>query len=422
VAVDVILILVALALSAFFSGSETAFVTANRLRVEVASRRRGWVGAIVQRFIQNPATLLTTTLVGNNLALVAYSTLLALFLAPLLQPLFVEGLGVGQSAADVLVLMTQTLVGSAVVLAFGEILPKTLMREAASRAVFFLAVPLRVTYFALLPLIKVAGFVSHLLIRFAKGGASQNGRFIRRDFEMMIRESTQDGELGLDEEESTMLANVFAMSSIRVKESMVPRTDMVAVDESIPLEMLLAEFLRTGHSKLPVYRENIDQIVGVAFAYDLFDEPESLAEIVREPTFIPETKLSKEQLKDFLDAKTSIAIVIDEYGGTAGLVTAEDLLEELFGDIQDEFDTDLNFIRQENPDTLVVSGKLELDELEDKFGWTLPDGDYETLAGYLLENLGSIPAPGDETELDGFRFSILEATANRVELIRIRRL
>jgi magnesium and cobalt exporter, CNNM family len=422
VALQVTLIVVALLVSAFFSGSETAFVTANHLRVEVAARRGGFVGPIVQRFLRDPATLLTTTLVGNNLALVAYSTLFALFLDPPLTALFVGRMSLGEVVAEPVILATQTILGSAIVLVFGEIIPKSVMREAASRSVFFLAVPLRATYFLLLPLIKVAGWVSELLISFARGNDAAHTRFIRSDFELMIEESKLSGELGLDQEESTLLSNVFAMSSIRVKESMVPRTEMAAVDQNIPLDMLLQEFLRTGHSKLPVYRDNIDHIVGVAFAYDMFDEPASLAEIVREPTFIPETKLSKEQLKDFLDAKTSIAIVIDEYGGTAGLVTAEDLLEELFGDIQDEFDTDPHVIRQENPDTLVVSGRLELDELEEKHQWSLPDGDYETLAGYLLERLGTIPAAGDEIEADGFRFSILEATANRVELIRIRRL
>ena len=417
-----ILILITLALSAFFSGSEIAFVTANRLRVEVVARRSGFAGPLVQRFLKDPATLLTTTLVGNNLALVIYSTLIALFLDPPLTSLFTEVLGLSASATEVLVLGSQTLVGSAVVLIIGEIIPKSLMREFASQAVFALALPLRVTYFVLLPLIKIAGVAATLIIRFAKGDSETLSRFIRRDFELMIEESKLSGELDLDEEETTLLSNVFAMSSIRVKESMVPRTDIVAVEENTSLDELLATFVRTGHSKLPVYRENIDNVVGVAFAYDLFSEPKSLQEMMREPTFIPETKMSKDQLRAFLEAKTSIAIVIDEYGGTAGLVTAEDLLEELFGDIQDEFDTEANIIRRVDERTLVVSARLDLDELEEKIGWMLPDGDYETVAGYLLDRIGTIPAPREEFDLDGYRFTILEATASRLELLRVRKL
>ncbi|MFT5142719.1 MAG: putative hemolysin [Rhodothermales bacterium] len=417
-----VLIVIALALSAFFSGSEIAFVTANRLRVEVVARRGGISGPIVQRFLKDPSTLLTTTLVGNNLSLVVYSTLLAVFLDPPLSSFYAGVLGLSSQPADILILLTQTVVGSVVVLVFGEIIPKSLMRQVASQAVFWLAVPLRITYVILLPLIKVAGLAATIIVRLAKGDKESLSQFIRRDFEMMIKESKLSGDLDLDEDESTLLSNVFAMGTIRVRESMVARTEIASVEENTSLEVLLAEFIKTGHSKLPVYRENIDNIVGVAFAYDMFDEPGSLADMMREASFIPETKLSMTQLRDFLEAKTSIAIVIDEYGGTAGLVTAEDLLEELFGDIQDEFDIESNIIRKVDDRTLIVSARLELQELSEKAGWVLPEGDYETVAGYLLDRLGRIPAQHDEVEHDGYRFTIMESTANRLELLRVRKM
>ncbi len=417
-----ILIVVALALSAFFSGSEIAYVTANRLRVEVVARRGGIAGPIVQRFLKDPTTLLTTTLVGNNLSLVVYSTLLALFLEPPLLAFFGQIGALSTGATEVLILITQTIVGSAVVLVFGEIIPKSLMRQVASRAVFALAIPLRISYFILLPLIKVAGLAASVIIRLANGDDATFSRFIRRDFEMMIEESKLSGELDLDEEETALLSNVFAMSSIRVKESMVPRTEMAAVEENASLAEVLAAFISTGHSKLPVYRDNIDHIVGVAFAYDMFSDPAKLSDMMREATFIPENKLSKDQLRDFLEAKTSIAIVIDEYGGTAGLVTAEDLLEELFGDIQDEFDQEAHIIRREDENTIIVSARLELSELEEKMGWPLASGDYGTVAGFIIDRMGTIPAVKEEFEDGGFRFTILEATANRLELLRIRKL
>ncbi|WP_456427761.1 hemolysin family protein [Rhodocaloribacter sp.] len=419
---ELFLILLMLGLSAFFSGSEIAFVAANRLRVEVFARRGGRAAPTVRRFLQNPSALLTTTLVGNNLALVIYSTLMAFYLEPPLQHFFGQSLSLSPATAEGLVLVTQTLIASVIVLLFGEILPKTIMREFANRAVFLMAVPLRITYALLLPLIKIAGWSATALIRLFGADADTFTQFMRRDFELMIEESKQSGELDLDEEESELLSNVFAMSTIRVKESMVPRTEIVAVEEHTSLEVLRQRFIESGHSKLPVYRENIDNIVGIAFAYDLFDEPKSLAEMMRPAYFVPETKLSKDLLREFLATNTSIAIVIDEYGGTAGLVTIEDLLEELFGDIQDEFDTEDDILRQVSDDTYLVSGRVEIDELEDRFGIRLSDGDYETVAGYLLEHTGSIPKPNDEFEFDGYRFTVVQATANRIDLVRITRL
>ena len=415
-------IIVTLLLSSFFSGSEIAFVAANRLRVEVYARRGGIVGSIVRRFLDDPSTLLTTTLVGNNLALVVYATLFALLLEPPLETFFAESLVLSASSLELAVVVTQTIAASIIVLFIGEIIPKSVLREIANQAVFALAVPLRITYVLLLPLIKVAQWSAMLLVKLLNADAETFSSFMRRDFELMIEESKLSGELDLDEEESTLLSNVFAMASIRVKESMVPRTDIVAVDVGTSTKDLMDTFVASGHSKLPVYRDNIDSIVGVAFAYDLFDDPKSLEEMMRSATFVPESKLSKDLLQDFLQTKTSIAIVIDEYGGTAGLATTEDLLEELFGDIQDEFDDEDLILRPIDENTVITSGRIEIDELAEEIGLVLPEGDYETVAGYLLDRLGTIPKTRDEFEIDEFRFVVLQASANRVDLVRIHRL
>lgn len=414
-------IILTLALSAFFSGSEIAFVAANRLRVEVIARRGGTVGRVASRFLDDPSMLLATTLVGNNLALVIYSTLIAFYLEPPLEFLFMNRLNLAEGAADAAVLSVQTIVASVIVLLVGEVIPKSLMRETANRAVFILAVPLRVTYYVLLPLIKVARWSAFLLMKVIRAESESFSQFMRRDFELMIEESKRTGELDLDEDESTLLSNVFAMGSIRVKESMVPRTDIVAVEEQSSLEDLRDTFVASGHSKIPIYRENIDNIVGMAFAYDLFDEPKSIEQMIRPATFIPETKMSKDLLQEFLETNTSVAIVIDEYGGTAGIVTAEDLLEELFGDIQDEFDDDASILRPVNENTVIASGRVDIDELREEMNIELPEGDYETVAGYILERLGTIPAVRDEFELDGYRFIILQATSNRIDMLRITR-
>ncbi len=414
-----LIILLMLVLSAFFSGSEIAFVTANRLRVEVVARRGGLVAGIVRDFLANPATFLTTTLVGNNVCLVIYSTLMAFYLRPPLEQFFGATLDLGLGGLHVVVLATQTFIATILVLIFGEILPKSVMREISNRIIFVLALPLRVSYYVLLPMVKLAGWSASVLVRLIRADAASLSQFMRRDFEIIIQESRESGELDLDEEESELLTNVFALGSIRVKESMVPRTDIVAVDENITLEDLRQRFIETGHSKLPAYRENIDNIVGIVFAYDLFQQPASVQQMMRPAKFVPESKLSKDLLQEFLGTTTSIAVVIDEYGGTAGLVTREDLLEELFGDIQDEFDTDDDIMRQVDEGTFVASGRVPLDELNERFGLTLPEGDYDTVAGYLLERLGVIPVPQEEHLIDGLRFVILQATANRIDLVRI---
>jgi magnesium and cobalt exporter, CNNM family len=415
------LVILSLVLSAFFSGSEIAYVAANRLRVEVLARRGGIVGGLVTRFLSDPATLLTTTLVGNNLALVVYSTLFALLMDAPLQGFFATGLGLSGASLEVGVLTAQTVIASIIVLIVGEIIPKSLLRETANRAVFLLALPLRISYFLLLPMVMLARWSALLLMKFVKADAGAYSTFMRRDFELLLEESKLSGELDLDEDESMLLSNVFALGSIKVRESMLPRTDIVAVEESTSVADLLETFVSSGHSKIPVYHENIDNIVGVVFAYDLFDRPDTLKEVMREATFVPETKLSRDLLQDFLANETSIAIVIDEYGGTAGLVTSEDLLEELFGDIQDEFDNEDKVLRQIDADTVVVSGRVEIDELEEETGLRLREGDYETVAGYLLERLGTIPGIRDEVEIDGFRFTILQASSHRVDLVRVRR-
>lgn len=416
---EVFFIVLTLVLSAFFSGSEIAFVAANRLRVEVFARRGGLVGRVVSEFLENPAKLLATTLVGNNFALVIYSTLIAFYLEGPFRSFYSNTIGLQEGVAGPLAFATQTIVAALVVLIIGEIIPKSVLREMANRAVFMLALPLKITYYVLLPMIALAQWTAGLLMKLLKADSESFTQFMRRDFELMIEESKRTGELDLDEEESTLLSNVFAMSTILVKESMCPRTDIVALEEGSSLDAVRDLFVESGHSKIPVYRDNIDNIVGIAFAYDLFKEPVSLALMMRSATFVPETKLSKELLQEFLAKNTSIAIVIDEYGGTAGLVTSEDLLEEIFGDIQDEFDTDDHTLRKINNTAVIASGRVHIDELSEKMDIELPEGDYETLAGYLLEKLGAIPEPKAEVDLDGYRFAILRATANRIDLVRI---
>ncbi|NND71784.1 MAG: HlyC/CorC family transporter [Rhodothermales bacterium] len=410
--------LLTLLLSAFFSGSEIAFIASNRLKVALLARREGFIGSIVRKFSENPETLLTTTLVGNNLALVAYSTLMAMLLEPPLRQ-FYEGVHFSATAADVSVLISQTIIAATVVLLIGEIIPKSILREIPSRAVIALALPLRITYYLFSPLIKIAGWTASGIIKLFRVEAETMTQMMRRDFELIIRESAASGDLELDEEESEFLSRFFNMESMKVRESMVPRTDVAAVDETTSIVALRQQFIESGHSKLPVYRDNIDTVIGIVMAYDLFTGPESISDIIRPVQFVPDSKKSLELLREFLDANISVAIVLDEYGGVAGLVTLEDLLEELIGDIQDEFDVEDNVIRKISDDTFVVSGRVELDTLRDRHGIEMPEGDYETVAGFILEHLGTIPTSRQEFEIFGYKVVVLQSASNRIDLIRL---
>ncbi|MCY4159159.1 MAG: hemolysin family protein [Bacteroidetes bacterium] len=403
-------IVTTLLLSAFFSGAEIAFVAANRLRVEMRARRIGLLGRLVTFFFASPARLLTTTLVGNNIALVIFSTVMAIALS---EPLsrFISG-----ESPQVIV---QTIIAAIIVLLIGEILPKTLMRETATRAVFVLAAPLAITYVVLLPLILLVSWTSQLLVKRIGSTPDEFTRFSRRALEQIIEENVERGSLDLDAEETELLTNVFGLHAKRTRECLTPRTEIVAISEDTSLEDFRHLCIESGYSKIPVYRENIDTIVGIAFAYNLFESPATLEDVMRPARFVPESKPAKELLREFRDSHRSIVIVIDEYGGTAGLITREDLLEELFGDIQDEFDTEDVVMSEIAPRIYLFSGKAEIDEINERFDLSIPEGEFETIAGYILDQSGSIPSVNDRLILERFRIEILKASRNRIDLIRL---
>ena len=409
-----------LVLSAFFSGSEIAFVTANRLKTEVRARQAGRLGRIVQQFLADPGTFLTTTLVGNNVALVVYSTLMSLALEAPLRAFFERTLGLADPTGWVLTV--QTLVAAIVVLVIGEVIPKSLLRQPSGKVLFALAGPLKLTYWLFWPVIKIAGGVSNLLARAAGEETNSFQQFLRRDFELVIRESRETGTLDLDEEESEILSNVFELRSLRVKDSMVPRTEIQAVEEGASLGEVRRVFIETGFSRLPVYRENVDRIVGVVLAHDLFHAPASLASILRPARVVPESKPARDLLFDFLHGGATLAVAVDEYGGTAGIVTLEDLLEELFGDIRDEHDPAAAPIRRVDDRTVLVHGRVELEALADETGIALEEGDFDTVAGFVLAHMGSVPAEHEGFEHDGYLFTVVKASPNRIEAVRIERM
>jgi CBS domain containing-hemolysin-like protein len=419
---EISLILITVVLSAFFSGSEIAFVTANRLKLEIESRRGSWTGKVVNYFVRSPEKFLTTTLVGNNIVNVAYATLMTLFLVEPITALYSQW--IGRTPSPVTLLVVQTIVTSVLIMFFGEILPKALFRIHADWWVKAIAVPLQICNWILRPFIIVANQASKVVIRLVQPDSEPNEQVIfrRQDVELIFRELRDSGGSDLDREDSEILHNVLELSNKRVKESMIPRTEIVAIEKNTSIDETLKVFISSGFSKLPVYQETIDDIIGVIFAYDLFNNPKNLTEIMRPVKLVPASQKSKDLLTEFRKSNVSVAIVIDEYGGTAGMVTIEDLLEEVVGDIQDEYDTEDHIMKKLSNNTYIISGGVEIEDLLEAFPEiNLPSEttNYETLAGYIINTLGRIPKVNEELLIDGNKFIISKATPSRIETVRL---
>ncbi|PKD43560.1 hemolysin family protein [Rhodohalobacter barkolensis] len=419
---EFIIITITILLSGFFSGSEMAFVSANRLKLEIESRKNTLTGRSLAYFSEKPEIFLTTTLVGNNIVNVLYATLMAIFLVEPVNRIYNSLFEYEPSVG--MVLFIQTMIASVIILLFGEILSKAIFRIQADFMVKVIAVPLRIMNFILRPLIILSNSSSGILVKWLKVGNERSEKIFRRqDVEMIFKELRDSGGSEyIDQDDSEILHNVLELSNKRVRDTMVPRTEIVAIDRNSSIEDLKNLFITSGYSKIPVYQDNIDDVIGVVFAYDLFNNPENIGDILRPVKLIPSSKKSKDLLQEFRQSNVSVAIVIDEYGGTAGMVTIEDLIEEVVGDIQDEYDKTDEVIKKIADNTYVVSGNVELDELEEKYPEIeLQDieDEFETLAGYIISHVGRIPKVNEEILIQGNIFIISKATQSRIETVKI---
>lgn len=416
------LIVITLLLSGFFSGSEIAFVTANRLKLEIKSRQGSLLSKNVGFFLKNPQTFLSTTLLGNNIVNVVYATLMTLLLTEPINHSFAQLFGYPPS--ELFTLFIQTTLASVLIMIFGEILPKAIFRTHADFFVNIVSVPLRLVNIIFKPLIFLVDAVSKLLLRLFHAETSTFEQVYRRqDIELLMQEIRQDGATDLDDDDSEILSNVLELASTRVKEVMIPRTEVVAIAKNTHLDHIRNTFIKTGFSRLPVFEESIDNIIGVAFAYDLFNQPKSITEIMRPIRVVPSTQRAKSLLTDFRRDSDSMAVVLDEYGGTAGIITLEDLLEEVVGDIRDEYDTDDHFVKKFSDGSFIFSGGVEIEFIQEKHPeLNLIDSenhDYETIAGFVIFHLGRIPKVNEELIIKDLKFIISKATPSRIETLKV---
>lgn len=419
---ETIYIALTVLLSGFFSGSEMAFVTANKLKLEIESRKNSFKGRTLAFFSENPERFLTTTLVGNNIVNVLYATLMAIYLAEPIQVIYFNIFGVYPSEAIILII--QTIVASVLILLIGEILAKAIFRVLADYMVSIVAVPLKVINILLRPLIFLSNKASNILVRAFNVGQERSEKIFRRqDVEMIFRELMESGgSQEIDHDDSEILHNVLELSNKRVRETMVPRTEIVAVERNSSLDELKKAFIESGYSKIPVFQDTIDDIIGVVFAYDLFSNPQKIGDIIRPVKLIPSSKKSKDLLTEFRQSNISVAVVIDEYGGTAGMVTIEDLIEEVVGDIQDEYDKEDDDIKKLSPNTFLLAGSVEIDELMDRYpecALEIDAGEFETVAGYIINHTGRIPKVNEEIKFGGNTFIISKATQSRLETVKL---
>lgn len=407
-------ILCFLLLSALFSGSEIAYISANKLRVELKKKRGTRKSRIMADWYENPSDFLSTMLVGNNIALVLFTALLG----DVISNYVIGQFGMEEGLLEVLV---KTLIITVVVLIFGEYLPKTLFRLYADDALYFLAYPIRFLQWLLYLPSKIMIGVSDMLLQlfFKEPGDDLDNVLTRLDLENFVNESSSGEEEagGID---TKLFGNALNLKEVRVRDCMIPRNEIVAIDITSSIDELEEKFREHKLSRLLVYRDDVDEILGYVHHHQLLSMPATLADIVLDIKFLPEVARVTDVLHDTIKEQFSIACVVDEFGGVAGVVTMEDLLEEIFGEIDDEHDDD-TYVEEALADgEYIFSGRLEINYLNEKYKLTLPEGDYHTLSGLAVAAAERVPELDESILVKGYELHVVEVSNTKIELIRIR--
>lgn len=408
--------LVSLAFSALFSGIEIAFVTGDRVRVELDVQQGGIKGKALNMFYSNSEFFISTILVGNNIALVVYGMGAAKFIEPWLESHF---------ASEALVLLFQTLISTGIILITGEFLPKTIFRINPNLSLRMVAPFTALIYMILYPVSLFTTWLSKSLMRLCgvKSDSEKLGLLTMTDLNEYLEQTIDENaeKKAAVENEVKIFHNALDFSQTHLRDCMTPRNEIVAVDiEETTREELSKLFTESGRSKILVYRGDIDNVVGYIHVSELFRPGVDWREQVKEVVFAPETLMANKMMRRLLAEKRSIAIIVDEFGGTAGMVTLEDLVEEICGDIQDEHDSTSLVERRLNENTWEFSGRTEIEYLNEKYHFDIPEDDeYQTLAGYILTSTGKIPDTGDIIELGNLRLEVTRKSATRLELITV---
>ena len=412
----IIYLLITMAFSAFFSGMEIAFVSVDKLRFEM-NRKGGVSSRILSLFFRNPNDFISTMLVGNNIALVIYGILMAQIIG--------DNLLAGWITNHFVMVLVQTVISTLIILVTGEFLPKTLFKINPNLALNVCAVPLFICYVVLYPISKFSSGVSYLFLRLFGMKVNKEASakaFGKVDLDYFVQSSIDNAESEetLDTEVK-IFQNALDFSAVKIRDCIVPRTEVVAVALDTSLEELKGRFVESGISKIIVYDGNIDNVVGYIHSSEMFRSPKDWRDHVKEVPIVPETMAAQKLMKLFMQQKKTIAVVVDEFGGTSGIVSLEDLVEEIFGDIEDEHDNTSYICKQIGEHEYVLSARLEIEKVNETFNLELPESDdYLTVGGLILNQYQSFPKLHELVSVGKYQFKIIKVTATKIELVRLK--
>ena len=413
----IIQILITMAFSAFFSGMEIAFVSSNKLRFEMDRSEQSITSRILSIFYHNPNNFISTMLVGNNIALVIYGILMAELIEQQLLADYISN--------EFLLVLTQTIISTLIILVTGEFMPKTLFKINPNFTLNIFALPAFICYVVLYPISKFASGISGILLRLTGTKINKEDSekaFTKVDLDHFIQSSIENSanEEEIDTEVK-IFQNALDFTSIKVRDCMVPRTEIIAIEDDASCEELMELFVEKGISKILVYQDNIDNIIGYIHSSEMFKEPAQWQQCIRQLPIVPETMNANKLMKLFMQQKKSLAVVVDEFGGTSGIVALEDLVEQIFGEIEDEHDTTSYVAKSVGNNEYVLSGRLDIEKANELFDLNLPESDdYQTIGGLILDYHQSIPKAHEIITLDKLQFRMIKVTATKIELVKLK--
>lgn len=412
-----IITIVAIIFSGLFSGTEIAFIQSNKVRIEIDATKGGFINKIISKFNSNQDMFISTILVGNNIVLVVYGITISVILNPMLQQIYNN---------EAFVLIANTILSTGIILITGEFMPKTVFRINPNLMLKLFALPVLIIYVLLYPISLFISWISRQLMKLigVKDEQVETSSITMDELDNYIQQ-TIDEQKGKEEVENEVkiFRNAIDFKDTHIGDCMIPRNEIVAVDmETTTKEQLINTFVATGLSKIVVYKEDIDNVCGYIHVAELLDAEVEWKERIKPVVFTPETMLANKMMRRLMAEKKSMAIVVDEFGGTCGLVTLEDLVEEIFGEIEDEHDRQKLVERKIGENEYEFSGRVEIEHINEKFDLDIKESEsYHTIAGYILDNLESLPSQGDVFELGDLKFTILNMSAARIELIKVER-
>lgn len=410
-----IITIVAIIFSGLFSGTEIAFIQSNKVRIEIDATKGGFINKIISKFNSNQDMFISTILVGNNIVLVVYGITISVILNPMLQQIWDN---------EAFILIANTIVSTGIILITGEFMPKTVFRINPNLMLKIFALPVSIIYVLLYPISLFISWISRQLMKLigVKDDQVETSSITMDELDNYIQQ-TIDEQKGKEEVENEVkiFRNAIDFKDTHIGDCMIPRNEIVAIDmETTTKEQLINTFVATGLSKIVVYKEDIDNVCGYIHVAELLDAEVEWKERIKPVVFTPETMLANKMMRRLMAEKKSMAIVVDEFGGTCGLVTLEDLVEEIFGEIEDEHDRQKLVEHKIGENEYEFSGRVEIEHINEKFDLDIKESEsYHTIAGYILDNLESLPLQGDVFELGELKFTILNMSAARIELIKV---